>query len=89
MSRYEFSLRQEVLLEKGADVLGNLFRYEWENGLSIADDLSHPVIVMHDLIWAAKRNILCAKTEVDLAKIEAQFDFANVFLSKIEAGVNA
>lgn len=89
MSRYEFSLWQEVLLEKGAAVLGDLFRYEWDNGLSAADDLSHPVVVMHDLVWTAKRNILQAKTEIDLAKIEAQFDFANTFLSKIGVAANA
>ena len=76
-------------MEKGAAVLGDLFRYEWDNGLSAADDLSHPVVVMHDLVWTAKRNILHAKTEIDLAKIEAQFDFANTFLSKIGVAANA
>ena len=28
MSQYEFSLQQEVLMEKGASVLGDLFRYQ-------------------------------------------------------------
>ena len=33
MSRYEFSLLQEVLMEKGAGVLGDLSRYKHQNGL--------------------------------------------------------
>lgn len=89
MTQYEFSLQQEVLLEKGAAVLGDLFRYEWEKGLSAVNDLDHPVIAMHDLIWSAKANILCAKTELDLARIEAQFDFAKDCLKKIEADIYA
>lgn len=89
MSKYEFSLLQEVLMEKGADVLGDLFRYEWDNGISATTDLSHPVVVVHDLVWSAKRNILMAETERDLAKIEAQFDFANNFLAGIGAIANA
>lgn len=52
MSKYEFSLQQEVLLEKGAAVLGDLFRYELINGISMQQD---PITVMHDLVWSAKR----------------------------------
>ncbi len=89
MSRYEFSLRQEVLMEKGADVLGDLYRYEWANGISATEDLTHPVVVIHDLVWSAKRDILSAQTEEELAKIEAEFDFACRFLSGIGAAANA
>ena len=86
MSTYEFSLRQEVLLEKGASVLGDLFRYEQEQNLS---DQSHPITVMYDLVWAAKQDILVAKSEIELAQIEGQFDLANRFLTGIEAAAHA
>ena len=82
MNRYEFSLQQEVLLEKGAAVLGELFRYEQEQNLS---DLSHPVTVMYDLVWSAKQDILLAKSETELAQIEGQFNLANRFLTELGA----
>ena len=84
MSRYEFSLRQEVLIEKGASVLGNLFHYEQEKNLA---GQNHPV--MYDLVWTAKRDILLATSEKNLDRIEGQFDLAKGFLSRIEAGLNA
>jgi len=84
MSKYEFSLQQEVLLEKGAAVLGDLFRYELVNGISMQKD---PITVMHDLIWSAKEAVLRAKSETDLVQIEAQFDFANRFLMGLGANV--
>lgn len=37
MSNYEFSLRQEVLLEKGADILGSLFHFARNNHISPSD----------------------------------------------------
>ena len=74
---------------KGADVLGDLYRYEWANGISATEDLTHPVVVIHDLVWSAKRDILSAQTEEELAKIEAEFDFAGRFLSGIGAAANA
>jgi len=83
MSRYEFSLRQEVLLEKGADVLGDLFRYERSQG---TPEGSGPISVLYDLVWAAKQNILLARSESDLSAIEGQFDLAHAFLNRIEAG---
>lgn len=83
MSKYEFSLQQEVLLEKGASVLSDLFRYERQNNLS---DPAHPITVMYRLVWEAKQNILLAKSESELAQIEGQFDLANRFLSGVEAG---
>lgn len=86
MSSYEFSLRQEVLMEKGAAVLGDLFRYEREKKLV---DQSHPVTVMYNLVWSAKQDILLAKSETELAQIEGQFDLANRFLNKIEVTAHA
>jgi hypothetical protein len=85
MSRYEFSLRQEVLMEKGAAVLGDLFRYERNQNLS---DRSHPVAVLYDLVWSAKQNILLAESETDLTLIEGQFALADQFLNRIEVGGN-
>ena len=46
MSHYEFSLRQEVLLEKGAGILGDIFHYEQQN--QIQDEM-HPISVMYSL----------------------------------------
>lgn len=80
MNGYEFSFRQEVLLEKGASVLGDLFRYKRETGR----DEHHPVSVMYGLVWSAKQDILMAKTETELARIEEQFDLADRFLAGIE-----
>ena len=85
MSRYEFSLRQEVLLEKGAAVLGDLFQYKRQQ--QIANE-THPISVMYSLVWAAKQDILTAKTEAVLEQIEGKFDLANCFLTGVEAGAN-
>ena len=85
MSGYEFSLRQEVLLEKGASVLGDLFRYKSET----EQDQRHLLSVMYGLVWSAKQDILMAKTETELARIEGQFDLANRFLAGIEAESHA
>ncbi len=86
MSRYEFSLRQEVLMEKGASVLGNLYHYERERELS---DPTHPVQIMYNLVWSAKQDILLATSERELDRIEGQFDLAGQFLSGIEADTHA
>lgn len=86
LSKYEFSLRQEVLLEKGASVLGDLFRYKRENGVQ---ESIHPISVMYSLVWAAKQDILLAKSEEELQRIEGQFDLAGRFLNGVEAGANA
>lgn len=80
MSRYEFSLRQEVLMEKGASVLGDLFRHERERGQTGS------ARVMYDLVWSAKQDVLLAVTEGELNRIEGQFDLARRFLAGIEAG---
>ena len=47
MSRYEFSLLQEVLLEKGAGVLGDLSRYKRQNGIA---ERTHPVAILYSLV---------------------------------------
>lgn len=85
MSGYEFSLRQEVLLEKGASVLGDLFRCRRET----EQGQHHPLSVMYGLVWSAKQEILTAKTETELARIEGQFDLADRFLAGMEAESHA
>ena len=80
MSRYEFSLLQEVLMEKGAGVLGDLSRYKRQNGIS---ERTHPGAVLYSLVWNAKQDILSAKSKEELDRIEGQFDLANQFLSRV------
>ena len=84
MSNYEFSLRQEVLLEKGADILGALFHLARSKHISLSDK-HDPINVVYGLVWDAKNNILGADTEADLHHIETQFDFARRFYSEIVA----
>ena len=81
MSKYEFSLKQEVLMEKGAAVLGDLFRYRNTNSI---DDSKDPVAVMYSLVWNAKRNVISAQTEEELAAIDGQLDMAGRFISQLE-----
>ena len=81
MSRYEFSLRQEVLMEKGAAVLGDLFRYRRNN---IVEEPNDPIAIMYSLVWDAKQDILDAETESELEQIEGKFNMANRFLAGIE-----
>ncbi len=85
MDKYEFSLRQEVLREKGASVIGELFRLEDKN--QIADDVSHPVNILHDLVWDAKQDIISARTYGELDKIEGQFDLAIGFIKTLESAL--
>ena len=84
VSNYEFSLRQEVLLEKGADILAALFHFARSKNISFADK-SDPVNVVYSLVWDAKSNILGAATDADLDRIETQFDFARRFYAGIGA----
>lgn len=84
MTRYEFSLRQEVLLKKGVSILADLFRYAQEKNLTEQD---HPVQVIYDLAWTAKSDILLATSEKDLDRIEGQFNLTKKFLSRIETDV--
>lgn len=70
---------QEVLLEKGAGVLGNLSRYKRQNGIA---ERTRPVAILYSLVWNAKQDILSAKSKEELDRIEGQFNLANQFLSK-------
>ena len=85
MDRYEFSLRQEVLLEKGASILGDLFRIKRRHGIT---DRSDPISVLYSLIWSAKQDILISETEPELEQIEGQFNLAGCFIKKIEETAN-
>ena len=85
MTRYEFSFRQEVMLEKGASILADLFRYGQEKNLT---EPNRPVQVMYDLVWTAKQDILLTTLEKELDRIEGQFDLAKEFLSRIETDGN-
>lgn len=80
---YEMTLRKEVLLEKGAAVLADLFQYKQNN--SIKDDL-HPVSIMFTLVYNAKEDILGAKTDADLDRIDGKFEMASSFVTDITAG---
>ena len=77
MNSYEFTLRQEVLPEKGASVLGDLFRFQRQKGITDRED---PVSVLYGLVWSAKRDILISKTESELDQIEGQFNLADLFI---------
>jgi hypothetical protein len=82
MTAYDFSLRQEVLLEKGASVLSDLFHYRQNSQLK---DRAHPVNILYKQIWAAKQDILRAKTEAELEQIEGKFELAHSIVSSMEA----
>lgn len=86
MSNYEFSFRQEILMEKGAAVLGDLFRFERKQG---SPEKTQSTSLLYDLVWTAKQDILVAKSECDLAMIEGRFDLVHDFLSKLEVSGNA
>ncbi len=85
MSRYEFSLLQEVLLEKGAGVLGDLACYKRHLGIN---ERLHPVSVLYSIVWNAKQDILAASSKEDLARIEGQFELADQFLTRVGAAAN-
>ena len=80
---YEMTLRKEVLLEKGAAVLAELLRYKQSN--HIEDDF-HPVSIIFALVWNAKEEILAAKNDADLDRIDGKFDMASSFATDIAAG---
>lgn len=67
-------------------MLGNLFQYKRQQ--QIVEE-THSIAVMYSLVWAAKQDILTAKTEAALEQIEGQFNLADRFLTGIEAGSNA
>ena len=75
----------EVLLEKGASVLGDLFRFKRQHGIT---DQADPISVLYGLVWSAKQEILISETETELEQIEGQFNLANRFISKMAGGLN-
>ena len=82
MDKYQFSLRQEILLDKGAAILAGFFHYARDYNIPL-EDRQNPINVISDLVWDAKSNILGSSTEAELDKIEAQFDFARRFYKEI------
>lgn len=82
MDKYQFSLHQEILLDKGADILAGFFHYARDYNIPL-EDKQNPINVMYSLVRDAKHNILLASTETDLYKIEVQFDFARRFYKEI------
>lgn len=82
MDKYQFSLHQEILLDKGTDILAGFFHYARDNNIPL-EDTHNPINVMYRLVRDAKHNILLASTETDLYKIEVQFDFARRFYKEI------
>ncbi len=82
MSPYELSLKQEVLMEKGAEILGDLIRYCKNHQI---EDEAHPVNAMYKLTWKAKQSIIHAKTDAELDRIDGKFDMAKDFVGGLEA----
>lgn len=82
MDKYLFSIRQEILIDKGAAILAGFFHYARDYNIPL-EDKQNPINIMYDLVWDAKHNILLASIENDLDKIEAQFDFSRRFYRKI------
>ena len=86
MTLYELAFEGEILMEKGADVMGDLFRYS--KSLPAGEDRT-VLTVLSDLVWGAKRDVLMAKTEKELAMIEGKFDLVRDCLQKLEERANA
>ena len=81
MTTREFSFRQELLLVKGAEVIGDYMRYENKMNLN---DAKNPICILHDLVWSAKQDILAATTPEELNKIEGKFILADQILKSVE-----
>lgn len=82
INKYQFAVKQEVLLEKGAGILGEIFRFEKENGCI---ELNHVTSKLYSRVWRAKRDILVANTGEELNRIDGQFDLAVGLLSDLES----
>lgn len=54
MSKYEFSLRQEVLMDVGASILGDLFRYSEENEIENDADPVNILYIAHRVARTGK-----------------------------------
>jgi len=83
MTAYELAFQKEVLMEIGAGVLGDLFRYAMAQGVD--GDEAHPVNILYDLLWNAKQDVLLANIEAELQQIEGQFRLGKKFIEKLEA----
>lgn len=79
MTKYEFAFKQEILMEVGAGILGDIFRYESDHNISDSDNL---ISKLYSLVWNAKRDILFAKTEVELFRIEGKFELARALITE-------
>ena len=85
MSAYEIAFEGEILMEKGAEISADLFRYSQ----TVSDtDNRNLVLALKRLIWAAKQQILAAESEMDLARIEAKFDLARDILTMVGEKAN-
>ena len=80
MNGYELTLRKEVLLEKAAGILGDLFRYEQENHI---EDDTHPVSIMFSLVWNVKEDIVSTASNAELDRIDGKLDMASSFASDL------
>ena len=81
MTTREFSFKQELLLEKGAAVIGDYMRYENKMDLN---DVKNPICILHDFVWNAKQDILASTTPEELDKIEGKFILADQMLKALE-----
>ena len=80
MNDYELTLRKEVMTEKAAGILGDLFRYAQENQI---EDNTNPVNIMFSLLWNAKEDIISATSGVELDRIDGKLDIALSFTTDI------
>lgn len=83
MTTRNISFRQELLLEKGAAVIGDYMRYE--NKMNLNDE-KNPICILHDIVWEAKQDILAATTLDELDKIEGKFILAEQLLKRVMSG---
>lgn len=69
---YRFSIKQEVLLEKSAETLGEVAAYYRDH--SGENENVEPWKSIYEHLWSAKQSILLAKNDQDLYYIEGKFD---------------
>ena len=86
MSAYEIAFEGEILMEKGAEISADLYRYTQTAAGS--DTINEVAVALRKLIWAAKQQILAAESEMDLARIEAKFDLARDILTMVGETAN-
>lgn len=67
---YRFSIKQEVLLEKSAETLGEVAAYYRDH----SGENVEPWKSIYEHLWSAKQSILLAKKDQDLYYIEGKFD---------------